>query len=479
MGKQGRRLAIGGALALVAAGGSAAQAMTLAPGWELLDRPGSRALTIDPGVTGIRFVALSGNGGGVRGGRGAVVAGEFPVAAGQLVRLKVGSEGDAVRTGLPDGTTSAGRGGDLSSVSVCRTTNVGLCTVGATAQPVAVAGGGGGSGGGSPLFPGGAGGDAGAPGADGVEGPRPGAGGRGGAPAPLATGGARGIVPAGCMSGQFGVDGKPGNGTLGGIGGGFSTDASLEGGTGGDGVAGGGGGGSAATCQGDQAGGSGGGAGGTSLVPAGGTLGLREPGPAIAAPSIRYFLVRETTAPTVTVSAPVDGGRYVARTAVAAAYSCVDEAAGSGLESCVGTVASGQAIDTGTPGVKTFTVTARDRFGNTTSTTVRYTVVAPPVVAPKVSGVGGSARAVRFTLSSPARVTLRVERRKPGRRVRWARFGTLNVAGRSGANTVALRGRVGRRRLTPGRYRVVIVASTAGRRSKPVTATFNVRPRRR
>ncbi len=64
-----------------------------------------------------------------------------------------------------------------------------------------------------------------------------------------------------------------------------------------------------------------------------------------------------------------------------AAYGCADEENGSGVESCVGTVESGAALDTSTPGSYSFKVDAEDKAGNTASTTHSYTVAAPTPVA--------------------------------------------------------------------------------------------------
>jgi hypothetical protein len=69
---------------------------------------------------------------------------------------------------------------------------------------------------------------------------------------------------------------------------------------------------------------------------------------------------------------------------------------------------------------------------------------------------------VRFTLSAAARVTLTVQR---GHGVR----GRILVAGRAGANVVHLTGRIGRRALAPGRYRLVV---SAGRTT--ATVAFRV-----
>jgi hypothetical protein len=83
-----------------------------------------------------------------------------------------------------------------------------------------------------------------------------------------------------------------------------------------------------------------------------------------------------------------------------------------------------------------------------------------------------------FTLSEPARVRLVFTMRATGRRVkhrcvavsprarirtprctRWVSVGRLTVTAKAGANQVRFRGRIGRRTLTPGRYRVTFTAS--------------------
>jgi hypothetical protein len=82
----------------------------------------------------------------------------------------------------------------------------------------------------------------------------------------------------------------------------------------------------------------------------------------------------DSTAPTVTLTTPPEGAAYTLNQVVSATYACEDEAGGSGLASCVGSVASGSPIDTGSVGAKTFTVTAADNVGNSTSVTHHYKV---------------------------------------------------------------------------------------------------------
>jgi hypothetical protein len=93
--------------------------------------------------------------------------------------------------------------------------------------------------------------------------------------------------------------------------------------------------------------------------------------------------VVDETDPVATIASPEDRAVYERGESVTADYSCADEAGGSGLESCVGDVANGAAVDTSTLGAHSFTVEATDRAGNTGSTTVNYTVV--DATAPAIS----------------------------------------------------------------------------------------------
>jgi hypothetical protein len=93
--------------------------------------------------------------------------------------------------------------------------------------------------------------------------------------------------------------------------------------------------------------------------------------------------VVDQTKPTITLTTPADGAVYEMGEQVLADYSCEDEANGSGLDSCVGTAPDDTAVDTGSLGDKTFTVTAADKAGNSASKTVSYAVVdaTPPSIA--------------------------------------------------------------------------------------------------
>lgn len=91
----------------------------------------------------------------------------------------------------------------------------------------------------------------------------------------------------------------------------------------------------------------------------------------------------DTIAPTITLTTPAEGASFTVGQVVNASYTCVDDAGGSGVKTCTGTVANGMAIDTATAGTKSFTVNTADNANNTAMKTVSYTVTA--------AGGGGAA----------------------------------------------------------------------------------------
>jgi hypothetical protein len=106
--------------------------------------------------------------------------------------------------------------------------------------------------------------------------------------------------------------------------------------------------------------------------------------------------------PTIHLDTPADGAVYTLGQPVQAAYSCVDP--DSPVTDCVGSVASGAALDTSTAGSFTFTVTSHDQAGDvstvthsyavqtqaggTTSATLTLSLGAPPAFAPFQPGLG-------------------------------------------------------------------------------------------
>ena len=76
-------------------------------------------------------------------------------------------------------------------------------------------------------------------------------------------------------------------------------------------------------------------------------------------------------APDISIKTPVNGSSFVLNEAIDAEYGCTDQ--GSGIATCDGTLASGSPVAS-TVGAQTFSVTAADQVGNSSSSTSSYTV---------------------------------------------------------------------------------------------------------
>lgn len=98
-----------------------------------------------------------------------------------------------------------------------------------------------------------------------------------------------------------------------------------------------------------------------------GPTGLGTPGAASEPPA----------PPTAAITAPLPNKTYVVGAKVKTAFSCAEGARGPGIESCVdsnGASAGAGVLKTATPGIYTYTVTARSRDGLTGNATLRYAV---------------------------------------------------------------------------------------------------------
>lgn len=192
--------------------------------------------------------------------------------------------------------------------------------------------------------------------------------------------------------------------------------------------------------------------------------------------------------PQVSMTSPGDGATYDTDERVRAAFACTDRG-GSSLHSCLGPAVPGARIDTSAPGPHTFTVTARDGSGNTTTLTHRYTVsseVHRPDVLVRRSGAawvgdgvygGASGQAVRLRLpragdTRPARARLQNDgSATESLRVLGAGGNRgFRVAYRSGGDDVTHRVLAGTWRtpvLAPGEHATLFVQVTRTRAARP------------
>ncbi|WP_354701492.1 hypothetical protein DSM112329_01808 [Paraconexibacter sp. AEG42_29] len=108
-------------------------------------------------------------------------------------------------------------------------------------------------------------------------------------------------------------------------------------------------------------------------------------------------------APSATLTTPPSGAIYPLGATVTADYDCFAGTAGT-LISCTGTVPDGAAVNTATPGTRSFTVTATDDLGQTARVTRSYTVVGPPTVSIAQPDVDDSPYSQTFGTDPPTPV---------------------------------------------------------------------------
>ena len=191
--------------------------------------------------------------------------------------------------------------------------------------------------------------------------------------------------------------------------------------------------------------------------------------------SVTYDVV-DATAPSVSIDAPKGAAVLNRDQVVHASFTCADDAGGSGLASCVGQRPLGAAIDTATPGAKTFTVHSKDRAGNESVGTVRYYVLDYPTLSSTVT------MTYLFAKRGGVKITGLVARRVPagarvlvrcrGKGCRESDKSTLVTTKR---RNVVLRGWVGRT-LSAGTVLKVAITkpSTIG-----LESIYSIRPRQK
>ena len=125
-------------------------------------------------------------------------------------------------------------------------------------------------------------------------------------------------------------------------------------------------------------------------------------------------------------------------------------------------------IDATPPSVSRLSLSRR-RITKRRAALLRYRLSEPAAVTVTIQRLAGGRRAGRKCRKATRRL------RKRARCVRRIRRGALSVSGFTGANRLKLKARVGKRRLSPGRYRATLVArDAAGNRSIPRRISFRV-----
>jgi len=114
--------------------------------------------------------------------------------------------------------------------------------------------------------------------------------------------------------------------------------------------------------------------------------------------SLTFFFSIDTQGPTITIVTPADNASYILGRPVDSVFYCDDA---SGVATCAGPAT----LQTGSVGTKTFTVTATDTAGHTSTKTHTYRVVydfrfLPPIIAPPYLNAlrAGLAGPINFTL---------------------------------------------------------------------------------
>jgi hypothetical protein len=324
-------------------------------------------------------ITAIGGAGADNGGVGDRVQATFPVGSGDAVTpgetlyVEVGGNGSA-KTGGANGGGAGGSGdfggpdgGGGGGASDVRTCSASSCALASSDTRLVVAAGGGGGGGG-----GGAGGNARTKGSAG-SGPVPGEGGFEGTRSGPGSGGTSSSQDGGAGSRGLGGGGGAGRDACGDP----SCDAGGGGGGGGGYFGGGGGGGGQGT---SAFSGGGGGGGGADFASSSVTSSSSSASTGAARPSVTVTF-KIAAAPSISIAKPGDGTTYARGKKVDSRFTCSEGAGGPGIASCLDQNGhkSGHRIDTSPSGRHAFTVTAISKDGRQASTTVHYTVAAPPM----------------------------------------------------------------------------------------------------
>ncbi len=138
--------------------------------------------------------------------------------------------------------------------------------------------------------------------------------------------------------------------------------------------------------------------------------------------------------PPVSITAPAQGASYRLGQRVAARYSCAAATTGPALTSCAGTVPAGHRIRTRTLGAHTFSVSATNDQGESTTETVTYKVVPTTnrfvLVRLRAAGSGEARLALKLPGPGSVRVVATAWNAAAGASSRHLAYGTASAGAR-------------------------------------------------
>lgn len=217
----------------------------------------------------------------------------------------------------------------------------------------------------------------------------PGPSGAGGRAVPALVGGANGTAGGYLQGGTGASDAGQQTGQF----------AYTDGGGGGGGYCGGGGGSGAGESTDDwNPGGGGSSYGITGLVNEKASGWRVNANPPAGLPPAKYYPAASLTvnfrlpAPSASIGQPASGGTYAVDQKAATSFSCSDSSVGPGISSCVdsnGATSGAGSLNTSTPGTFTYTVTATSLDGQSSSTSISYTVAGAPSASISSPASGG------------------------------------------------------------------------------------------